>query len=190
MKLYLITIECFKLLGLFLCLWLHLSRLLGSLRRLLLPFLLGLFRLSFLFLLALEPSRSLVHRLRQEVDLSLDGMDPWVRHPNRQVYLLSWERLVRLFGSSCRGEHPLVGLSSLACLAQSCLGSPLGLCQEERSCCMIRLLFFNQGTCSFLFYHLVYLDEDHRGRSRVPGRSRKAHDRRAALGNSLVHADA
>lgn len=166
----------------------HLYRHLGSL--LLFPFLLGLYRLSFLFLLALEPSRSLVHRVRQEVDLSLDGMGPLGLHPIRQIYLLSLVRLVRLFGSSCRGEHPLVGLSSLAYPAQSCLGSPFGLCQEGGSCCMVRLLFFNQGTCSFLFYHLVYLDEDRRDRSRVPRRSRKAHDRRAALGNSPVHADA
>ena len=133
----------------------------------------------------------MVRRLRQEVDLSLDGMDPLGLHPIRQVYLLSLERLVRLFGSSCRGEHPLVDLSSLACLAQSCLGSPVGLCQEDqRSCCMVRLLFFNQGTCSFLFYHLVYLDEDRRDRSQDLRRSRKAHDRKAALDNSLVHADA
>ena len=55
---------------------------------------------------------------------------------------------------------------------------------------MVRLLFFNQGTCSFLFYHLVYLDEDRRDRSQDLRRSRKAHDRKAALDNSLVHADA
>ena len=152
--------------------------------------LLGLFHLSFLFLLALELSRSLVRLVRQEVDLSLDGMDPLGRHPIHQVYLLSLERLVPLFGSSFREEHPLVVLSSLAFRARSCLGSPLVLYQEDDSCCMARLLFFNQGTCSFLFYRLVSLDEDRRGRSRVRRRSRKAHDRRAALDNSLVLADA
>ena len=124
------------------------------------------------------------------MDLSWDGKDPLGLLPVHQVYLLSLERLVPLFGSSYREEHPLVDLSSLAFLARSCLGSPVGLCQEEGSCCMVRLLFSNQGTCSFLFYHLVYLDEDRRDRSQDLRRSRKAHDRKAALDNSLVHADA
>lgn len=98
----------------------------------------------------------------------------------RQVYLLSLVvHLVRLFGASCPEVVPFVDLSSFACQARNCLGNLLGLCREG-ACCMASRLVSHQGTCSFLFYRLVYLAEDHLDRSRVRHRSNKGHDRKVA----------
>lgn len=113
-------------------------------------------------------------------DLSLDEKDP-LGPILRQVCLLLGDRLVHLFGSSCLEVVPLVALSSFAC-PRSCLGN---LCQEAGSCCMARFLVFLQGTCSFLFYRLVYLAEDRPDHIQVLRRS-KGRDRRVAWDRILL----